>query len=1148
MKSVSKRWVVALIGMFLLILTTSLCHAQYSASVQGTVTDPAGAVLTGVTVTLTNTATNQSLTATSSVVGAYHFENLLPGNYRIEATASGFEKAVVHRHISTNEVAGVNISMVVGGATTTIEVTAAENGLNPDETRLQYTLESNDMNSLPLPGRTTTAALRVAPGVSGTIEIDGIHSTNVPLGLSTPSVSANGRPSSSNLYLLDRIPITSSEDTGAPVMVPNTDMLAEMALQTTTFSAENGATSSLQVDMTSRSGANQYHGDVDYTYSSKPLEANPDFGSVAPFHQKYLLASVGGPILKDRTFFFASVERIDNLAALGGTSLAFDAANAGAWVAKTFPDNPYTKLFTYPASGLTSVATVGTAADYYPADGSGHLGMACGTASTFNMPCDMSVVTQGQFNQNPALTAGQYDLRFDHAFHQNNDRVYASYFSTQQNSQYIDPRPAFNTTTPSQTYFFSTGWSHTFSPNLTNQFNAGLNRFWFGSPGNPNYNIFPTAAAFLFVNGENKNNAPGFLGSQESPGTPYLGNAQKEHFFALRDYVTLIRGHHALNIGFQSQIRNYWVSDAEVYSRPQGVEFTDMLDMMQGKPTEEALYTISAQTGKWIGQYYGAQEIQYAAYVQDSWKLRPNLQLTLGIRWDDFGNPSDYGQSASPYSNTFFGQGSTLLDRVNTAYAKIVKNAFTDGQRWNFLPRAALSWSPDAVKNLVVRGGIGLYQDALSLSDATANLPTTTPVRLTVTLDDASEYCSGIIWCGTGAWQGKSATAGLPAPFQGVGTQGASAPYGFVYPTFTVTGFTSRGTALGPNGLVYSSDMYGVDPKLKPASTTIWTFGIEKGLPNSIVLSATYTGSYSFNQLLTSRSYNAPPGSALSLTVSGYVAKPWSQAGNIAIEQNLLSSNYNALILSASQRKGNASWQANYTYSHALGNPTGGDNPNVYTATAPYGTLAGDVRQRLTVFGSYELPGGQSFLAKGWSLGGVFIGQNGTPFTVYSNQDVNEDGNKNGTNDLPDVSFVAGSKLHYGKYSNAQWKAGVFTGCGGGNGGSGNLYDATNYPTCPFRTVATPNTKTLEGNEPYNAFLNPGYWDVDLNLQKKIDLPWFSNGKSHLILRFEAMNALNHANLNGFGTSIVIGSTTDFGQAISAANPRIMQIGGRFEF
>jgi hypothetical protein len=286
----------------------------------------------------------------------------------------------------------------------------------------------------------------------------------------------------------------------------------------------------------------------------------------------------------------------------------------------------------------------------------------------------------------------------------------------------------------------------------------------------------------------------------------------------------------------------------------------------------------------------------------------------------------------------------------------------------------------------------------------------------------------------------------------------------------------------------------------------------------------------------------------LASTVAGYVAKPWATAGKIQIEQNLLSSNYNGLILTASQRKGKANWQANYSYSHALGNPTGGDNPNVYTATAPYGTLAGDVRQRLTIFGSYELPAGESFLAKGWSLGGIFIGQDGTPFTVYTSQDVNEDGNKNGTNDLPDVSFVAGSKLHYGKYSNAQWKAGVFTTCGGGNGGSGNLYSATAYPDCPFRTVTTQNAKTLEGNEPYNAFINPGYWDVDLNLQKKIELPWFGSEKSHLILRFEAMNALNHANLSGFGSSITIGSTTDFGQATSAANPRIMQIGGRFEF
>jgi hypothetical protein len=439
---------------------------------------------------------------------------------------------------------------------------------------------------------------------------------------------------------------------------------------------------------------------------------------------------------------------------------------------------------------------------------------------------------------------------------------------------------------------------------------------------------------------------------------------------------------------------------------------------------------------------------------------------------------------------------------------------------------------------MVIRGGVGLYQDSINLNQITANLPTTSPVRLTLTLRDMAENhgWGNCFYCGDNPWTGVSAISGEPDAFAFTGTQGKVAPFGFDYPSVPVTGISSRGLAL--NGAsTYQTDMYGVDPKLKPQSTVIWNFGVEQELPNSIVVGATYTGSYSYNQFLNGQGYNAPPS-----IISG--GTPWSDAGKVALVRNQLSSNYNALVLTATQRKGNLSWQGNFLWSHALGNPGTGDNPSPYTATAAYGTTNLDVPLRLTVSGVYEFSGGNSPLTKGWSLGGIFIGQEGTPFTVYSSQDVNGDGNHDGSNDLPNIA-LSGTGAHYGRYSNSQFKAGIFS-CGGG---AGSLDGAK----CPFKTVPTTgslvaNAKTDEGNEPYNAFRNPGYWDVDLNLQKKFEVPWFGEQKAHLNLRLEAMNAFNHANLNGFGSSIVIGTTSNFGAATSAENPRILQIGGRFEF
>jgi hypothetical protein len=1125
------------------------CHAQYSATVQGTVTDSNGAVVQGATITLTNIATNIANTATTSNLGSYHFPNLLPADYKITVVAPGFEKAMVNRHVSTGETAGVNIALTVGGSTMTVEVTAAEVGLNPDETRLEYTLGKEDLSAMPLPDRATLSTLRAAPGIVGTIETgNGSTNTNISIGQAAPDARANGRPNASNVYLLDRIPISSTENTGAVNMVPNTDMLSEIALQTTSFSVENGATSSLQVDFTSKSGGNQFHGDFDTSYTSKPFSASPDFGGVAPFHRKYFMGAIGGPIVKNHTFFFGSVERVDNLSAIGASGSGFSATGIGAWGATAKFPNPaaYEKLFTYGPDSLTNQKVTSKASDYYPVGSA----KACNTPATFNLPCETPVTVAGTFNQNPALAGQQYNVRVDHSFRQDNDRMYIGYFGTQQNSDYLDPRPAFNTKTPSQTYYFSGGESHVFTANLTNQLNAGIDRFWGGSTANPLYTIYPHGTMFSF---EQDPGGAGFAGGpQSAPDSPYLGADSKEHIMALRDYITWIKGKHNFEFGFQSQVRNYWQNSSANYSRPYNTWFSDLLEMLQGQADETSLYTIGAATGKWTSQVYGAQETQFAGYAQDGWRIKPNLQVTLGIRWDDFGNPSKFGDNAAQYSNTFLASGSNLLTQVQGASAKVVNQAFTSGQTWNFLPRAAFTWSPAMAKRLVVRGGMGLFQDAINLNQITANLPTTTPVRLTLTLHDAAEGCGGtVFWCGVHPWTGKSGVAGEPDAFAFTGTQGTSAPFGIPYPVIPVAGISARGLALGPNGMTYQSDMYGVDPKLKPQSTSIWSFGLEQELRNAVVVAATYSGSYSYNQFLQSASYNTPPGSTLAATAAGYTATPWSDVGKINLIRNQLTSNFNSLILTAQQRSGNLNWEASYLWSHSLGNPGTGDNPSPYTATASYGTTNLDVHQRITLSGSYQLSAGTSALSKGWSLGGIVIGQDGTPFTVYSSQDVNNDGNKDANNDLPNVVFQPGSGLHYGKYSNAQWKTGVFGACGGGvnlNSASGALYDAVANPLCPFQTVTSPNAKTLQGNEQYNAFRNPGYWDVDLSLQKKIVTPWFGDQKSHFTIRMEATNAFNHANLNGVGTSIAIGQTTNFGEATSAANPRILQFGGRLEF
>ncbi len=1166
----TKMWGLASLPVLLLVAVPGESFAQYSAVVQGTITDAKSAVVVGASVTLTNTATNITNSATTNGYGGYRFENIKPGDYQVAVSSPGFKKEVVNRHVSTEELVGLNLTLAVGPDTTTVTVTSAVEGLNPDETRLQLTLQAEDITNLPLPDRSTITLLRTAPGVVGTIETTGSTNTNLPIGLGQPDARANGRPASSNVYLLDRVPITSTEVTGALDIVPNPDMIAEIALQTTTFSVENGATSSLQVDFTSKSGANKFHGDFDINYTSKPFEANPDFSAgLTPFHRKYFMGSIGGPIIKDHTFFFGSIERIDNVSALGASATEFSSTGIGAWAAAQFPTVGFTKLFTYAPTGLVNAATSSTADSYYPNpafDGGktkgNKFGVMCNDPSSFNLPCATQVSVTGSFNQSPRISGQQYNLRVDHSFRQDNDRIYIGYFGVQQSSDYVDPRPAFNTRTPSQGYDFSAGYSHIFTQTLTNQLNAGLIRYWYGGTANPNYAIFPHGTLYSFFSDAG---GVGFAGGpQESPDSPYIGADSKEHVLSVRDYVSWNKGRHSFRLGFQTTVRNYWQNSSANYSRPYGTYFSDLLEMLQGKADEYSLYTIGAcglssagtncasSAGKWVSQVYGAQQTQFAGYAMDDWKIKPNLMLTVGIRWDDFGNPGEYGDGAIAYANTFLGAGSNLYSQVSGVNGRVVSQAFTNGQKWNFLPRAAFSWSPTAIKNMAVHGGIGLYQDAINLNQVTANLPTSTPVRLTLTLHDAAEVNGNNFFGGPGQWTGTSGVAGEPAPFAIIGTQGTKAPFGFPYPSIPVTGQLANGLSTGPNGAVYSANLYGVDPNLKPQSTVIWNGAVDQELPHAIVVGATYSGSHSYNLFYQSNGFNNPPGNGLSGSAAGYVASPAAQVGTVNLLKNHLGSNYDALILTAQQRKGGMSWQASYLYSHSTA--TQAFNPY---SPAINGTSSLDVPQRFTLSGSYVVPGAkEGFLrpvTHGWTLGSVIIAQKGTPFTVLTAQDVNADTNKDG-NDLPNVVFPAGSHIHYGTFSHAEYTqvAGIFGAQCGAAGSSGALYNpaggAVTNASCPFQWVTSPDSNTLEGNEPLNAFRNPGYFDVDIDLQKKTELPWFGEQKSNLILRAEGLNAFNRANLNGFGSSITVGSTAKFGQVQSASNPRIIQIGARFEF
>ena len=563
-----------------------------------------------------------------------------------------------------------------------------------------------------------------------------------------------------------------------------------------------------------------------------------------------------------------------------------------------------------------------------------------------------------------------------------------------------------------------------------------------------------------------------------------------------------------MRFGLDATHQDYWLDQAGFYARPFYPLYNSLWNLLNDNAFQYSLYTLSAQNGKFIAQTFGSQVTQFGLYVQDEWKITPNLTLNWGLRWDDYGNPYNYGDRSQPYVNVFFAGPSasrTELQQalVNTSSSRFVQHPFTNRLNKNFEPRLGMAWALGKDRKTVLRAGFGYYVDALDLNTVTSVLPTQPPNRLTLTTN------------------GNNSNAVQPGktPF------GASPyfPYGFNYPALTPGGFDSRGAPVTSSGQILLSDLAGIDPNLKPQKTGIWNLGIQRELPGRVVAQLSYAGSYSWDQFYRPN-FNLAPNHPDLLT---------SEWGHINYLTNGFTSNYNAFIVSAQQRLGGLTWTASYTWSHALADQFLPGTADI--AAIAYGNSGLDIRQHFSFGGTYQLPSPQRTwlkeIAGGWSIGAIFLAQSGTPFTVSLSGSALNDGTGCGPCEVPNVT----QSLQTNGFNRAQYEAGIL----------------------PTQTVggqvvalgfAQPAQGTL-GNEGVNIFRNPGYVNLDASLVKRIVMPWLHDQTSALTFRVEALNTLNRVNLLGIGSATWQSGTviTNYGQSVNAALPRSFQLGLRFE-
>jgi outer membrane receptor protein involved in Fe transport len=541
-------------------------------------------------------------------------------------------------------------------------------------------------------------------------------------------------------------------------------------------------------------------------------------------------------------------------------------------------------------------------------------------------------------------------------------------------------------------------------------------------------------------------------------GTPADPAWQKAHNYSLRDDVTWTHGRHNFKAGFSAQHLDQYNQSAGWAAKAQTPLYFGWSDMLDDHPWSYSLATLSGTTGKYLANIQGAAVTQFGLYAQDDWKVKPNLLVTLGLRWDDYGNPSPYGKDALPFYNMVSPAGGGVRDNIisnNISTAKVA-NAFSHAENRNFLPRVGFAWTPSRLRKVTLHGGFGFYEDAMNLGGVVSGLSINSPSYLNLSFGYSNPAPLNIV---------------DPRNFYGTDWT-KPAPFGNTYsfPAIVPTGVDKHGEViLNLNGTqtTLSSALSGVDTKLKPQKTSLYSLQVESQLPHNLVVSVGYSGSSSWGQYA-SGDYNTFAGDLIANNgIEKRLSPEW---GSVSMNTNLLSGNYSALLVTARQDYGRLHWGASYTWGKTL--TYGGIINDIYDASHYYGPATGSVPVSVNGHVAYELPGGnlhnfvERTLLGGWELSAVASAQAGTPFSLIttatfvplssalpsqggsgstdiSNPSAAGDYLANGgTNSL--VNVPAGLKRR--GFSRAQWKSGVFSSLGYTNHSIPNYSIAANGP------------------------------------------------------------------------------------------------------
>lgn len=1159
MRRSSSALYVILVVAICFLFSPLLVQAQYRTSIQGVVTDPTGAVVPGATLTLTDPATNQTEVRTSNNDGVFNFNALANTNFKLEVEKTGFTKKVLDNvELIRDQANALNIQLEVGSASQTVNVNASEApAIDTETASVNGTVTGNEIQHLPSLGRDVLKLTQLAPGMfadgsqvaGGQYNLPGTQSGPAPSGgavgiFATENLAQGysaGNQAQNSGISIDGISTTSAVWGGSTVITPSEDSLEDVKIVTNSYDAEDGRFSGAQIQITSKSGSNQYHGSFFFTNHQPGLNAYQRYNGGnqvqrddSKFNQ--FGGSVGGPIWKNKIFAFFAYETVRepnaNFLSNGWYDTpAFDAlAPSGSIAAQylNFPGNGVLNVGLSSGNdcahaGLTEGVNCATIAGQginigtplTTGLGTQDLGWTapsnpgCGGAGTGCAPDGSSLGTVADLanyiTSNPTTHhAVQYNGRLD-ADVTGKDRIGFTIYWVPQSTTFFNGNRTYDIFHHTQTNdAFSLIWNHTFSPTLLNELRANAAGWrWNEVNSNPQSPVgFPSDYI-----GQTGSITPEQFG-------PAVGSILNQWTYSYKDVATKIYGRHTFKFGGEAT-RLFYLQDCAGCGVP-SYNFFNLWDFLNDAPKNEG-GAFNPANGDPTTLRQDQRENILGFFGQDDIKVRSNLTLNLGLRW------SYFGPLYSKQGNMFRavpGAGADFLTGL------VVRNENSwNTQKTNFGPALGFAWSPGFFNGkLVLRGGYGLSYDEeeIAISANISNNP-------------------GLVV--NPSWDTNSPSNINPNIIYALSNNPHNL-YGFPANPNIVSPF-------GPNGLPTTGQ---ANVQLFPGTLPTtrvhhYSFDAQYDLGHQYVASLGYVGTLSHNLFFHENPLAVP-------ATLGYTFNPnvgggddWSLKGH---------GNYNAML---AELKHQFSHQfmadAQYTWARSMDTSSApySEQPYPYSPDINYGRSDYNVTNAFKLFGMWQpvfFHGSNGWMEKvagGWSISGIFNWHSGFPWSPF-------------------VSTTTQGSLYCSTCGYSTLLPGAYLG-GAGDSTSLDAFKqpagggpSSNYPNGGAAYFSVPTYTTYSCNPDCygtsvpqspgvgrNSLTMPGYKSVDMTLAKGFGLPNMPvlGENAKIEFRIDAFNLFNNMNFNENAISNNI-NNSNFGTISGSLSGRVISMGARFSF